>query len=139
VSCVLRAVGADFDVDAFLEDSALAGAAVFRRGEPRLPGGADGEKRAASGFNAEVGGTGFDDLDAQIQAARHFLGRHEDELRRLGAFPGVEEICLDFGIRRRDVAAQSDVFPADFLWQSGALDIDLVVTHYEIADDEGAK
>jgi hypothetical protein len=27
------------------------------------------------------------------------------------------------------------VFPADLLWQAGALDIDLVVTHYAVAGD----
>lgn len=140
MSCVFRAIGTDFDVDAFLRDSGFQNAVVFHRGEPRLAGVPDGSKRAASGFNLDVGGgAGFDDLDAQIQAAGRFLGRHEDELRRLGSFPGLDEVCLDFAIRRRDVAAQSNVFPADFLWQSGALDIDLVVTHYEIADDKGAE
>ena len=71
----------------------------------------------------------------QVQAARRFLRQHEDELRRLGSFDGVEEVCLDFTILRRAGAAQSDVFPADLLWQAGALDIDLVVTHHDAADD----
>ena len=125
MSCVLRAIGTEFDVDAFLADSQLAGTA-FHRGEPRPTGG----HRAASGLNVDVA-AGFDDLDGQIQAAAHFLDRHEDELRRLAGFPGVEEVCLDFGIRPIDGAGMTSVFPADFLWQSGALDIDLVVTHYE--------
>jgi hypothetical protein len=137
VSCVLRAIGTDFDVDEFLKDSELAAAAAFHRGESREAAGPDAEKRAASGFNVEVG-KGLGDLGLQVQAARRFLRQHEDELRRLGSFEGVEEICLDFGIRRRG-GTQSDLFPADLLWQAGALDIDLVVSHYEIADDEGAK
>jgi hypothetical protein len=136
MSCVLRAIGTEFDVDEFLKDSALADATVFHRGESRLAGGADGAKRAASGFNVEVG-KGLEDLGLQVQAARRFLSQHEDELRRLGSFEGVEEICLDFGIRRRGGAAQSDLFPADLLWQAGALDIDLVVTRYDSADDPG--
>ena len=127
MSCVLRAIGTEFDVDTFLKDSQLGGT-VFHRGEPRPTGG----HRAASGLNVDVA-AGFDDLDAQIQAAAHFLLRHEDELRRLASFPGVEEVCLDFGLRTPDRSAMSSVFPADFLWQSGALDIDLVVTHYEVA------
>lgn len=135
MSCVLRAVGTAFDVDSFLGNSQLSGAAVFRRGEPKLPGSPQGSKRSASGFNVGVSKAGFDDLGAQIQDATRFLREHEDELRRLGSFPGVEEVCLDFGIRRRDVPAQRDVFPADLLWQAGALDIDLVVTHYAVADD----
>jgi hypothetical protein len=129
MTCVLRAIGTDFDVDAFLRDSPLAGT-VFHRGEPRPGGG----QRSASGLNVEVAG-GFGELDGQIQAAAHFLFRHEDELRRLASFPGVEEVCLDFGIRIPDPSASSSVFPADFLWQSGALDIDLVVTPCVAASD----
>jgi hypothetical protein len=130
VSCVLRVIGTDFDVDDFLKDSTLADAAVFHRGEER-PAGATG---AASGFNLEIG-EGRADLGLQVQAARRFLRQHEDELRRLGSFDGVEEVCLDFTIRRRAGAAQSDVFPADLLWQAGALDIDLVVTQHDAAAD----
>jgi hypothetical protein len=33
-------------------------------------------------------------------------------------------------IDRKDVAVQSDVFDAELLWRAGALDIDLVVSHY---------
>jgi len=139
MSCVLRAIGRSFDVDAFLAESPIRAEAVFHRGEPRLPGQPEGEKRSASGFNARVGESDLDDLDGQVQEATQFLAEHEDELRRLGAFDGVEEVCLDFGIRRRDVPAQSDVFPADLLWRAGALDLDLVVTHYAIAPEGPAN
>jgi len=54
----------------------------------------------------------------------------EEELQRLGRFEGVEAVCLDFAIDRKDVAIQSDVFDAELLWRAGALDIDLVVSHY---------
>lgn len=131
---MLRAIGRDFDVDEFLKESPLPHESVFHRGESRLPG-PPGTKSTASGFNGSVSAADLHDLDTQVQDAAHFLHEHEDELRRLGRFPGVEEVCLDFGIAWRDVAAQSDVFPADLLWQAGALDIDLVVTHYAVAED----
>jgi len=123
-------------VDAFLAKSDLQPETVFHRGAAKLPGSPDGSKWSASGFNVAVSDDGFDDLALQVRDAARFLNQHEEELRRLGGFPGVEEVCLDFGIRRRDVAMQTDVFPADLLWQAGALDIDLVVTHYEIAEEE---
>jgi hypothetical protein len=136
MACVLRAIGRDFDVDAFLADSPLPRDAVFHRGEPRGPG--EGAlKRAASGFNSPVSGAALDDLDGQVQDASHFLRQHEEELRRLGRFPGVEEVCLDFGLSLGMEGSQSAVFPADLLWQAGALDIDLVVTHYAV--DEPAR
>jgi hypothetical protein len=136
VSCVLRVIGTSFDVDAFLAESELRPQAVFHRGDARVPGVPDAAKWSASGFNLDVSEEGFHDLAPQVRDAGRFLDQHEDELRRLGAFPGVEEVCLDFGIARKDVAMQSDVFPADLLWQAGALDIDLVVTHYAVADEE---
>jgi hypothetical protein len=136
LSCVLRAIGTSFDVDAFLRDSELSASHTFHRGEMRSSGPADGETRAASGFNATVSAADFDDLLGQIRGALLYLNEHEDGLRRLGGFPGVEEVCLDFAVRRQDVVAQSDLFPAELLWRAGALDIDLVVTHYAIVDEE---
>jgi len=133
MSCVLRAVGTSFDVDAFLRKSQFEPDSVFHRGEPRLEGPSDGPKRGASGFNLTLSEASFDDLPGQIADVTHFLIEHEDELRRLAGFDGVDEVCLDFGVRRLDVAAQSEIFPADLLWRAGALDIDLVVTHHEIA------
>jgi hypothetical protein len=70
------------------------------------------------------------DLPGQIRDAVRFLSLHEEELQRLGRFEGVESVCIDFAIDRRDVAVQSDVFDAELLWRAGALDIDLVVSHY---------
>ncbi len=134
---MLRAIGTAFDVDCFVKDSPLSHASVFRRGEAKIPGLPGGAKRSASGLNVRVSEAGIDDLFTQIQDATHFLTQHEDELRRLASFPGVEEVCLDFAIQRKNVTAQSDVFPSDLLWQAGALDIDLVVTHYAIAEAAG--
>jgi hypothetical protein len=123
MSCVLRAIGAAFDVDAFLADSGLQAETVFHRGAAKLPGSPDGAKWSASGFNVAVSDDGgLDDLPLQVRDASRFLNQHEDELRRLGGFPGVEEVCLDFGIRRRDVAMQTDVFPADLLWPKRSRD-----------------
>jgi hypothetical protein len=134
MACVLRAIGESFDVDAFLSESAFPRAKPFHRGEPGS-GEAGANQLAMSGFNLPVSDAGLDDLDRQIEDATRFLREHEDELRRLSSFDGLEEVCLDFGIRRRNVVAQTDVFPADLLWQTGALDIDLVVTHYAVDED----
>jgi hypothetical protein len=132
--CTLRAIGQDFDPDSFLAESELSGAVVFHRGETRTPGALD-DRRMASGLNLPVSAAGFDDLDAQIGDAVRFLRRHEEELRRLAGFEGVEEVCLDFGLRRRDVPAHSVIFPAHLLWQAGALDIDLVVSYFAMPDE----
>ena len=137
MSCTLRAIGTLFDVDAFLQTSALVADSVFHRGETRLAGVADGPRRSASGFNVAVSAAGPHRLDAQVDDAIRFLGEHEEELRRLGSFDGVEEVCIEFAVRRSEAAAQSDLFPADLLWRVDALDIDLLVTQYAIAGGAG--
>jgi hypothetical protein len=46
--------------------------------------------------------------------------------------PGVEHAVLDFAVRRRGVAGQTDTFPAALLLRAGGLGIDLAVTHCEV-------
>jgi hypothetical protein len=137
MSCMLRAIGTSFDVDGFLKESALPADPAFRRGEPRISGHPEGPKRSASGFNVPISDAEIDD---QVSAAMDFLNEHEEELRRLGSFPGVEEVCLDFGVRRRaEEGVQSELFPAGLLWRAGALDIDLVVTYVETEGGSGRR
>jgi hypothetical protein len=133
MACVLRAIGEAFDVLAFLAESPLRPSAVYRKGEPLFAAVPQSPTRTDSGFNLAVGTAGMDDLPGQVREAIAFLDEHEDELRRLGAYEGVEAVGLDFGLRRRDVAAQSDLLPAELLWRAGALDIDITVSHYEVA------
>jgi hypothetical protein len=136
VSCVLRAAGPAFDVDAFLRDSSLKVDAVYRRGESRTSGKTGGRVAVNSGFNACASDAGINDLGGQVREAVEFLQRHEAELRRLRAFPGADLVALDFGIQWRDVAAQSDTFPAALLRLAGNLDIGLTVSHYPVSGDE---
>lgn len=132
MSCVLRASGSDFDPESFLADSELEPLAspTYRRGEPKLARQPEGGTWQSSGFHVSVSEADFGDLPGQIRDAMRFLSEHEEEMRRLGGFEGVEAVCLDFAIDRKDVAVQSDVFDAELLWRAGALDIDLVVSHY---------
>ncbi|PYQ25184.1 MAG: hypothetical protein DMF81_03240 [Acidobacteria bacterium] len=135
MSCVLRAIGEEFDVDAFLATSPLRPDAVYRKGES-VPGASGrGRPPLASGFHLAVGPAGLDDLTGQVREALAFLDEHEDELRRLNGFAGVDALTLDFAIRRREGATQIDIFPSELLWRAGALDIDLTVTHCSTAEE----
>ena len=140
MSAVLRAHGGAFDVELFLADSSLEPDNVYQKGPPTGSAMADkenGSPRRASGFNLTVSHADFSDLETQIKETILFLDEYEDELRRLGSFDGVEGISIDFGVQRREVAAQTDVFPSDLLWRAGALDIWIAITHYAIADAGG--
>ena len=136
MSCILRAGGREFDPDAFLAGSALPEPVIQRRGDPPWPGEQDTAPRTRSGFSVTVSDAGMDDLDAQIEEAIAFLDQHEDELRRLGRYEGVEDMTIDFGIAWRDAATQTDWFPPELLWRAGALDIGLCVSHYLAQEQE---
>lgn len=135
MSCVLRASGQGFDVEAFLAGSPFAGAAVPLGKEAGA--GRDGQDpRSVSGFRLELSPAGGDDLQVEIEEAIAFLDEHEEELRRLGSFRGVDEVCLTFGVQWRQLPAQTDHFPPELLWRSGALDIALEITHFSLPHAE---
>lgn len=132
MSCVLRAFGESFNPKDFFDDSPLEPDSIYEKRDPRKPGEPDA---TFSGFNLTVSDASIDEIEIQILQAMSFLDEHEDELRRLGRFDGVEEVSLDFSIRWREVAAQTDTFPPDLLWRAGALDIALEITHYLVSED----
>jgi hypothetical protein len=105
MSCVLRAKGVNFAVDEFLAGSPLKPIAIFRRGElPRYGDSQpDGPKPSFSGFNLSASDADFSEVQLQIANAIHFLEQNQAELARLVAFPGVEDVYLDFGIEERNI------------------------------------
>jgi hypothetical protein len=128
MGCVLRAGGIEFDTEAYLADSPFTHATRYRRGDPQWP--ALGQASRTSGFNVTISEADVGDLATQIDEAIAFLDEHEDELRRLGRFEGMEEMEIDFAVEWRDLSVQTDWFPPELLWRAGALDIALRVTHY---------
>src|SRR5947209_595004 len=112
MSCVLRADGGSFDVDAFLAASRIEPCKVWHRGERRSP---RPEPSPTSGFNADVSEAGFDDLSGQVRDAIAYLGEFHDDLIRLLHTDGVEGIELDFAIAARDVAGQFDFLPPELI------------------------
>jgi hypothetical protein len=52
---------------------------------------------------------------------------------RLGEFPGGQNITLEFGINRRDVAVQGDHLPAELNRFAGSLDLAIEMSQYATA------
>src|SRR5688572_8652984 len=102
MSAVLRAYGADFDVDAFLDGCTLPVCAVKRRGQPLAPASRpDGRRHERSAVHVCASNADFEEFPGQVEEVTAFLRAEFDQIRRLGAFPGVEDVTLDFGIARR--------------------------------------
>lgn len=135
MSCVLRASGADFQVDDFLRESSLKALVVVHRGDARPPkSNSTAKKHESSGFNVSVSTREFSDLSGQIEDAIQFLAKNSKELRRLRDFSGVERIELDFPVEDRAVVFQRDTFPNNLLVLMGHLGLGLAVSRYPTPD-----
>ena len=80
-----------------------------------------------SGLNVVVSKAGFNHFAEQVRDAIGFLTRNAAEVRRLVAFPGVAW---------RNVAAQSDEFPAELVRVAGSVGIALRLSRYPVSDVE---
>ena len=80
----------------------------------------------------------FSNVELQIGEVIHFREQDQLELARLVAYPGVEEVMLDFGIEGRDIAAQTERFPPKLLSILGRLGIWLEFTLYPCREPESS-
>ena len=139
MSCVLRVEGKTFDVDAFLAKSPLTPFDVFHAGEPRTASRPERGEHTGSGFKMDVSDASWEGLRAQVSDAIAFLDQHRQELERLRATSGVEDIRLDFAIYLRmndNIWAQYDYFPPEIASRAGALGIGLELSIYPPPGDE---
>jgi hypothetical protein len=135
MSCVLRAWGKTFDVEAYFKNSKLKPSRVWKKGQTIEHGAKRGKKYQMSGFNCKVSNGDFNDLQTQIRDAIQFLKLFKSDLKRLTSASGLEAAGLDFGIINRALsvkgsAVQSDVFPAELVRLAGAVDLDIAITLY---------
>ena len=136
MSAIIRAYGADFDVDAFLADCSLPVCATMRKGEPVFPNAKpNGEKHTSSGLHIVASEADFEEFPKQVAESTEFLRINADEIRRLLTFPGIEWAILDYGVARRDVAIQCDYLPPELLLLAGSLGLGIELSAYPWKDD----
>ena len=127
----LRASGAHFDVDAFLQENDVTPAVVFRRGEPRFPASQpNGPVLDSSGINIGVSDAEFGNLEQQTREALKFLADNFAVLKRLANYPGVDGLELDFAVNGGDAFVESYRFSPELLEPVGRLGITLCVSRY---------
>ncbi len=125
---VLRISGNKVAVRRFLSQSRWHPAAIFWKGQPRLPGST--HLSAVNGFNLSVSSAPGDRLDLAIAETKRFLKREGAELRRL--YRLKLRAVLDFGVHAKgDAVVSSYVFESTFLFLLVKVHVDLAVSHYE--------
>jgi hypothetical protein len=127
----LRASGAHFDVDAFLQETDVTPAIVFRRGEPRFPASQpNGPVMDASGMNVGVSDAEFGNLEQQTRETLQFLADNFAMLEHMANYPGVDGLELDFAVSGSDTFVENYRFSPELLEQIGRLGITLCVSRY---------
>ena len=134
MSCVLRVNGTELDLDELLSKCEIDPVAVFRKGYPRSASKPTGSVHSVSGANFDVSRADFSELKLQISDALVFLKENESFVRRLRSFPGVEELCLDFGADIQPPGWCSFSFPPELLVAAGSQGVSLVLSVYPVSD-----
>ena len=131
--CILHVVGKELDPEGALLHLALEPYLKFRRGENLY-----GRICDKGGFRCNVSSS--DGIFSQeIADAIEFLIRHENDLRKLGSEPDVEEMSLDFGYHLRidgeRIIFQKDFLPPEILRWCGSLGIGIYLSLYPAPND----
>jgi hypothetical protein len=137
MSCILRAVGNNFDVDGFISQFSLAPDSVWRKGEKRFPKSTTSETiNESSGIRIVASEADFSELAKQIEDVILFLRRNHDDVRKLASYPGVDGAVLDFGAEIYPPGWASFTFPSELLSLAGSAGISLCLSVYPTENGE---
>jgi len=137
MSCVLRASGVGFDVDAFLATCELEPIAVFRKSEPRFPATqSEGLRNQRSAVKFGVSGADFSELELEMEEALEFVRKHQGFITTLREFPGVEAVTLDFGTEVHPPGWCSFHFASELLLAFGTLGLSLEFSVYPVEEED---
>jgi hypothetical protein len=136
MSCIFRAGGKDFDVDALLSQISMAPDSFWHRGEKRYPLSATNKKTSEhSGVRFLASGAEFSEFRKQIEDAIAFLHKNEIDIKVLMAFPGIEGAVLDFGAEIHPPGWASFTFPPELSGVAGNLGISLCLSVYPVDEE----
>lgn len=130
MSCIFRATGEDFDVDAFLTNCPIAPFKVWRRGEPR--GGPEAPPAAESGIAFVVSDAEFTDWTGQLREAQAWFEACQPLVLTLTQWPGVSRAWVDFGAALRPPNWRSYTLPPDLAALIGSLGVHIMLSVYPV-------
>ena len=130
MSCILRASGTEFNIDAFMAKTSLEVDSLWRKGEKRFIKSSNSEINRSSGVRVVASEADFSDLGEQIKDVISFLRKNLEQVKLLASFPGVEGGVLDFGIEIYPPGLASFTFPPDLLALAGEAGVSLCLSVY---------
>ena len=136
MSCILRAGGKNFDVDACLGQISMVPDSFWRRGEKRFPMSTTNERiNEHSGVRFLASGAEFSEFLKQIEDVTAFLRKNESDIKILMAFPGMEGAVLDFGAELHPPGWASFTFPPEVARLAGSLGVALCISVYPVEEE----
>lgn len=140
MTCILRAGGADLDVDAFLAGTSFTIHSCWRKGERRFPQSKTNQDvNATSGIRIVTSDADPSAFAQQLDDVASFLDLNLAGLQRLSSFPGVEWALLDSGAEIMPPGWASFSFPVGLLRLAGAAGVALCLSVYPTDEDGGAQ
>ena len=137
MSCILRIVGKDFDVDAFILKSEIAPYKRFYKGDPKYQSKPDGAKLDNSGCIIELSNADFHNFAQQLKDATAYLTQHKEKFKLINNFPGIDYSILDFGLENDDIKfIQTYYLPNDLLKIVGELGLSIELSLYQSEKSE---
>jgi hypothetical protein len=132
MSCVLRIMGENFDVDVFVEKTQMSGFNKWYKGDPL--GMSANRKKKYSGASITTSFADFDDVKSQIEDTIRFLNEHKHNLKIIASTPNIEYAMIDFGVNSiidDEHLTQSFYFTKDLIRICAELDIAIELSIYK--------
>lgn len=135
MSCILRLIGTNLDVDSIQSKITIAIDNSWKKGEPRFSQKENSKLHEKSGVTYLVSNAEFEEFEIQKIDAIAFMRQYFCELKKIHLLDGLEFAFLDFGITRRDVVVQCDYFQSELLLLAGQLGFDIELSQYPVSQD----
>jgi len=137
VSCCLRILGEELDVDSLVAEINIKPYKIWKKGDRRFPAGYNSnEIFCLSGITYIASDADMDDFECQLEEATEFLLEHHAAFKKIKTFLGVDQVVLDFAVQLQKAAINSDYLPPEFLGLLGELGIGLELSHFSYVDTD---
>ncbi|SEP30141.1 DUF4279 domain-containing protein [Mucilaginibacter sp. OK283] len=136
MSCVLRIIGEDFDVDSFILKTGIDPYKVFYKGDPKVKSKPDGKKFEHSGCAIDASEADFTDFKQQVKDVIEFLESNRNKLLFINSGSEIQYAVLDFGVAYNpDKFTQTQYLPKELLKLAADLGIGIEISIINRAND----